>query len=377
MHRSGIRTTSKLIVVLLVAVALVAVACTTTSADDDASRITVGSASETDISTDAVPTPLVEAASVNVGEVCAPMSSAEAVARSVVSEAELQAELPLMKALHLDIVLIWERFDIQPNTIVIDGLPTITIWTADLENNCADIVSAVARPDRIRVIEWDEGDFSLIGGQTPWRTLIETDLALAGNEAGGLVWSSIGNALHQVTSVDLRADQQELADQLVRDYGPLVNVSLGGFDIDVAPNPADRSRCRTIPNQTAPDVTVDSIDWDGDPWDGQLTVTIRNNRDTTVHLVPQRIAETTTPFSNELESAFPGAMTMEARGSIEVLPGETTTLRVPVSTSSCTNVELPPGDYDLVLPVAVHNRQSFEGEPADEHVIARLPINLT
>jgi len=361
MQRTPERTSWSWLVGLLAPVLLLA-ACATTSSDDEAGRITIGSTTEGDTTQDTGPaatTPEVAPADVNVNEICSPMASADLLARSRATFDELQNELPLMKALHTDTVLIWERFDIQADHVMLDGLPTIAIWTLDLADNCEEIVGAVARPDRIRIVEWAEEDFSRIGGQTPWRTMIEADLAVAGDEAGGVVWSSIGNALHEVTSVDLRSDQRELAERLVRDYEPLVRVTLGGFALDAAPNPQARANCKSVPEHTAPEtIVVESIDWDGDRWSGILTVVIRNETDATVHLVPQRLAETTLPGSNDHESAYPGAVTTELRGSVDVAAGTSTTLRVPVSTSSCTNVELPPGEYDLVLRVAVHEESS-------------------
>lgn len=325
-------------------------------------------------------------ATVDVTAACTPITSAELIAQlgagtnNSVSAAGDQ--LPLMQQLHDDTKRIWEQFEIQPDHAMVDGQVTILlpVWDAAEDTSCAEILAVVDRPDRVRVIVWAEEDYgsrSIPGGLPPWRALIQAQIAEATPAGDSQLWWSMGTGQYGVTSVTLRADQEELADALRERFGPLIRLSLGNFPFDGSSDPLDRSRCRTIARNTAPPaLSVERVTWDGDRWAGQVEVTVRNAGDRSYHLVPARIAELTQPGSPELETQYPGAETAEARGSTEIAAGQAATFTARASSTSCTSGPLPEGSLEFALPIGVFDEPSFEGVLAPSHLVARLAIDL-
>ncbi len=358
--------------------AVVAGACGSSGGDE---TVAPGSAGQATPATEVDPTAQREA---DVTVDCATgVASADLLAAAPATLEEMRAQLPLMHELHQDTRLIWDWFGIQPDHMMVGRLPTILVGVGDADGRCHEILEAVARPDLVLFVEWteqDHADAHELVGMPPWRKLIESDVGFARDRpAEAPLWVSMGTGMFEITSLGLRADQEALAATLLERYGELIAVSVGNFRYPPELVAAtERSRCETRPDGSpATDVAVRAMILRGDIDTGQVEVVVANEGTTTLHLVPARIAELTTPGSAELVSAFTGAMTEEAEPNIPLEPGAETTIVTTPSTASCNldlGYSLPSGVYELVVPIQIFDAPANEGDRSERLLLPRLPI---
>lgn len=298
---------------------------------------------------------------------------------------QMRTQLPLMKELQRDTKLVWEQFAIQPDHLMVDGWPKLLISIDEADGRCDEILEALEFPELAAFVEWTEEAYSDafdLGGMPPWRTLIGGDLDAAGGENGDQVWTSMGTGLHGITSVSLHADQEELAAVLNDRYDDLITLTVGNFAYpQPLTNPGATRTCGTVPLNNPPaGVVISSAALRGTPATGIIDIVVANNGESTVHLVPERIAELSTPGSDQILTSFDGAMTQELRGSMALEPGNTVTINSRTSIAPCSpgdGYALGAGRYDFVLPIHIFDQPADESRESNTVLIARVGVELS
>ncbi|MEL6890210.1 MAG: hypothetical protein AAFP84_01335 [Actinomycetota bacterium] len=296
---------------------------------------------------------------------------------------QLAEHLDLMTALQRDDVAIWNAFGIQPDHLMVDGLPHILIWVDDADGRCPEILEVVDHPELIRLVEWAEGDHARLDPRIspPWRELIRADLERSASERGHARSAATGGGLNGVVHVWLEHEGEAFAAELVDAYGPLIRVSIGNFEYDPdLDTVVGEARCTTLPAETARSgLTVTAVRLEGTSRHRRMMFEVTNTSATTVHLVPDRIAELTVVGGERTLTAFAGMMTDEARESVAVASGATTTIETQLSTDVCDptdGAQLPPGSYQATVVVRVFDVEAYEGDPSDDALVVRLDIEL-
>ena len=295
----------------------------------------------------------------------------------------LESQLELMKEIQSDAILIWEEFGIQPDFLMVDGFPRILIGSDDAGTRCDAIVAAVEHPNLVQVVRWTEEDYGSLHeqGSPPWRRLIESEIGSPFDDEAARRYTSMGTGIHGIAGITLNGGEEALAAELTEKYGPLVELRVGNFAYDPeADATVGAEMCDQLPDDTArTQLSIDGgrlvADLDG----GHVLFDLANAGTSTVHIVPERIAELTRVDETDTVTAFAGAMTAEARPSIAVAPGATETVRGDISSVSCdrsAGTALPPGAYDATLVIRVFEQPASEGEPSAEILVARLPIEI-
>jgi len=233
------------------------------------------------------------------------------------------------------------------------------------------------------VVEWAEEDYGSLHerGSPPWRRLIESEIGSPFDDETAQRYTSMGTGIHGITSITLNGGEEALAGELADKYGPLVELRVGNFAYDPGAGAVEGAAvCFQLPDDTArSELSLEDGRLVGHIDDGGVRFDVVNTGTSIVHLVPRRIAELTEVSGTDTVTAFLGPQTMEQRESVAVAPGATETVRGGLSTSSCdplAGTALPPGAYDAVLVISVFEQPAHEGEPSDEFLVARLPIEI-
>ena len=186
----------------------------------------------------------------------------------------------------------------------------------------------------------------------------------------------MGTGIHGITRVRLDPGEEVLAGELAEQYGPLVDLYVGNFAYYLDAGTVSGDICDELPGDTARgELSIDETPVVGNA----VLFDITNHGTSTVHLVPDRIAELTDAHSSRAVTVFTGAMTAEARPSNEVAPGGTHTVRAALSFAACdaTNgSDLVAGTYEAALVIRVFDQPAWEGDPTDEILIARYAIDI-
>ena len=294
----------------------------------------------------------------------------------------IEAQLPLMRQMHSDTVLIWEQFGIRIDHLMVDGLPRMLIDSDGAGDRCDDIVAAIQHPHLVQVVEWAEDEQASLHelGSPPWRRLIESELGSPPDDAAQR-WTEMGTGLHGITRIVLNGGEEAFAADLTRRYGPLVELQVGNFayDPDSGTIVGD-DLCIELPDNTAgPELSIDNVRRDG----SRISFDVTNTGPATVHLLPNRIIHLTATGQNRTVTAFTGAETAEARASIAVSPGATETVHAHLTLAACNPAHgsaLPAGTYEALLIVGIFEHETWEANPSNasphETLVARLPIEI-
>ncbi|MEM7287849.1 MAG: hypothetical protein AAF480_15970 [Actinomycetota bacterium] len=284
-------------------------------------------------------------------------------------------------------VLLDEMLEAQPEAVRVDAaFPDIRVRQVVAERGavlavewpgtapCADVLAAVDDPGRIVWVGplsygsvWGRDDLPL------WRWMLERVLEAAADGPTG-VWQSIGTGADDITSLALRAGEQQLAEAIVARFGPLVTVTVGG-----APFPPDGTTfdfCAPVASPSSPPgVDAFEIRVVDRGWGLEVMARVTNATSSTVHIGIDRIAVLTERDGARAVTGFNGAMTAEQRGTRPVAPGDSVEISATLGVDPCafdgTSYSLPPGSYDVVLAVRLHDAESWEDEPSDEVLVVR------
>ena len=244
-------------------------------------------------------------------------------------------------------------------------------------------MAAVDHPHLVQVVEWTEEDYGSLHeqGSPPWRRLIESEVGSPFDDETTRRYTSMGTGIHGITSITLNSGEEALAAELTEKYGPLVELRVGNFGYDgEADVTVGAEVCTQLPDDTArSQLSIGSGRLVGDLDGGHVLFDITNTGASTVHIVPERIAELTEADNNRTVTAFVGGMTAEARESIAVAAGATETVRGDISLAACDDsdgTDLRPGAYDAALIIRVFEQPSYEGEPSNEILVARLRLEI-
>lgn len=279
-----------------------------------------------------------------------------------------------------------EAIDVQANwpevrrvrQVVVDRGAVLAVEFPGADT-CAAVLESIDDPDRVVWVGpldlgpvWGRDDLPL------WRWMIRRILDAAA-DGPSQVWQSIGTGANDVTSLALRAGEEELAEALFARFGPLVSITVGS-----APFPADGQTfdfCTELPRSSSP-AGIDAVDVrvEDQGWGFQVVATVRNESSSTVHLGIDRTAVLAEPGGSRSVSAFNGAMTAEERGTTAVPAGGSVEVTATLGVDPCafdgSAYAVPAGAYEAVFSIRLHDAESWEDEPSGQVLVVRGPYEV-
>jgi hypothetical protein len=257
--------------------------------------------------------------------------------------------------------------------------PRVVIgFTAHLADHRRALRALVADPDRVLVcqVRHSQAEVATVVAELQPR---QTGDQRAIRELSG------GQGAAQVV---LAGDQEPLAAELVARYGDLVTITVGNFPYPmpadhsampiacanaVATGPSSRDGLRATLTLGAPTarpgstitatVTLTNIGASAASWTGGQPLT--------GSLVRRGTTDVVATFNGSIAGTGVGA---------ELQPGETHTVKALIGTDSCDpalGYTLPPGDYDVIVPVTITYSQTPGVRPTNQLVTAPVAVTLT
>jgi hypothetical protein len=195
---------------------------------------------------------------------------------------------------------------------------------------------------------------------------------------------SVGQGLGPI-EVGLPASKQQLAAELVGRYGNIVSVRVGHFAYPLWPDaqPAGGA-CTTDPagstdlNGLRATIELDHATISaGDEISGTVTVTNAGDQPTSFDSGSPLVASIVLPGTTTVVAVYDGSIAGVGDGAM-LQPGESHTIPIVASTASCDaslGFTLPPGQYDVLVPVVVTYPQQA-GDAIVNQLVAS-PATLT
>jgi hypothetical protein len=236
-----------------------------------------------------------------------------------------------------------------------ENTPTVRIvigFTDHLDVHCAALRDLLEYPD----------EFELVKDAAPQNRLLAIQEEISATFGEYVRGSGIGAS---GLAVSLRADGEEIAARIVEEYGNLVNLTVGALPY---PDPTSGSPqpCEAPPPPTDPTHLVASATLSGGTvaagHDYSGTVTVTNTGDETVAFESGSplVAFVYPAGGTEVVGIYTGGIAGVGVGG-DLAPGESIDIDVIGGTASCDpdlGYALPPGDYDVRVPVELYEHPS-------------------
>ena len=249
-------------------------------------------------------------------------------------------------------------------------------FTSNVAEHRSDLVPLLSDPDRVFVckVAHSQAEVSRIAAQIQQAQT---------SSAGGFL--SVSPGVDGVT-VQLRADSESVAEDLVARYGDIVSIMLGNL-----PYPASTGATSDATGTCTADVTgptdlnglradlvfADPTVHSGQDIDGTVTVTNTGNAPATFQSGSPLVGWVVLPGTTSVVASYTGAIAGVGVGGT-LAPGESSEIAVLVGTASCEpglGYTLPPGQYQVLVPVVVLYPQRA-GDPTINQLVTR-PAALT
>ena len=259
----------------------------------------------------------------------------------------------------------------------VNDRPRLVIgFTSNVAEHRSDLVPLLTDPDRVFVckIAHSQAEVS--------RVAAEIQQAQT-SSAGGFL--GVGAGVDGVT-VQLRADSESVAKDLVARYGDIVSIMLGNLPYPASADatsgatgactadvtgPTDLNGLRA--DLSFPNPTVHS----GQDIDGTITVTNTGSAPATFQSGSPLVGLIVQPGTTNVVASYTGGIAGVGVGGT-LAPGESSEIQVLVGTASCepsVGYTLPPGQYEVLVPVVVQYPQR-EGDLTVNQLVTR-PAALT
>jgi hypothetical protein len=246
--------------------------------------------------------------------------------------------------------------------------------TDNLEAHRSALVDVAAYPDELIVCR------AAVSGASS-RAL---QAALVEELAGRFI--SIGQGLGPI-EVGLPASEQQLAGELVDRYGDIISVRVGNFAYPLSPDaqPVDGT-CNADPagstdlNGLRATIELDhSTIGVGDEVTGAVTVTNAGNQPASFDSGSPLVASIVLPGTTTVVATYVGAIAGVGDGAT-LHPGESHTIPIIAGTASCDpslGLTLPPGQYEVVVPVVVAYPQQAGDSIVNQLVASPASLTIT
>ena len=249
-------------------------------------------------------------------------------------------------------------------------------FTSNVAEHRSDLVPLLTDPDRVFVCKIGHSQAEVS------RVAAEIQQAHASSARELL---SVAAGVDGVT-VQLRADVESVAQDLVARYGDVVSITLGNLPYPASTGatsgatgactadvtgPTDLNGLRA--DLSFPNPTVHS----GQDIGGTVTVTNTGNAPATFQSGSPLVGWVVQPGTTSVVASYTGGIAGVGVGGT-LAPGESSEIPVLVGTASCgpgVGYALPPGQYDVLVPVVVLYPQRA-GDPTVNQLVTR-PAALT